>query len=172
MFRMMNKIGDVIVCNLPNDLPRYAGNKRSTRDLSAFFHNGPSRDDAFVADLRPAQNNGADTDEDPITDPSTMHHGLVSNGDMGSNIVRDSGVGMDDGEILNVGVFPDGDAVTISPDNAVVPDAGASTKRDVSTDNSVRCDQGIFTGHQVCVGHGIRVSQPAMVSGKRQTRES
>ena len=70
-----------------------------------------------------------------------MQHGHVSDGDVFPQCERTARIGMQDGTILNVGVFTDDNPVVVTPDSHVIPDGGVSFNDDVADDGGVFCNE-------------------------------
>src|SRR5205085_7321470 len=102
------------------------------------------RDDGLTADHRLVEHDRADPDQAQVRDRARVQDDVVPDGDPGADprsesLVRD----VDDGQVLDVRLLADLDALLLASHHAAVPDAGAIADDDVAGDGRRGGDEDI-----------------------------
>jgi len=115
-------------------------------DLGAFEYDGACGDDGVAADLGIVHDDGAHAHEYFITQRATMYDGVMADGD----VVPDDRLGflvggMDDDAILDIDLVADADAVDVTTDDGIEPDAAFIAYLYVADDGGIRSDETILS---------------------------
>ena len=115
----------MVVGELFHDFRWGAEYKASWRNDCAFGDDRTRADNASFADHCPVEDNRADADQAIILDLGAVDDGAMADGDALADCAGNAGVGVEDGAVLDVGVFVDGYEVGVGADYGGGPDAGS-----------------------------------------------
>jgi hypothetical protein len=85
-----------------------------------------------------------DADQAVVADDAAVQHGEMADRDIATEGQQDAGVGVQDGAVLHVGVFADGDDVVVAAHHDVEPDAGVLLQNHRTDDGGVVGDEPVF----------------------------
>jgi len=140
---------------LPCDLRGAAQDQAAGRDLLAFGDESPSPYDAFIANLRPIEDNGPHANEASISDLAAMHDGSMAHRHV---IPDDAGQirgHMEDGPILDIGASPylDGSQVTAKGD--IMPYRSIAAQENLARDRGARRYEGGLIRFWIVACHAL-----------------
>jgi hypothetical protein len=113
---------DFIRTQASHDLARAAQDHAAGRNHTASRDECACPDDAVGTNLSAIEDDGLDPNEALILDGAAMDHGLVANRDTLTHCDGESGVGMQNRTILNVGLRTNLEQIVVPPQNGVEPD--------------------------------------------------
>lgn len=114
-------------------------------DPGAFEYDSACGDDGIAADLCIVHDDGAHADEHFIAQRAAMYDGVMADGD----VVADDGPGflvggMDDDAVLDIDFVADADAVDVTADDGIEPDAAFIAYLYVADDGGIGSDETIL----------------------------
>jgi len=107
-------IGGLLVGQVAGTFGRNAHDEAAGRELAALWDDGTSGDYGAVSYLRPVQDRRAHTDEAIVPDLTPVHDRVVADHTTFADHGRESGIGMQDATILDVGPGPDANGLRIA----------------------------------------------------------
>src|SRR6185437_981143 len=138
--------GDEVGRNIFDLTGRYAAVNGARLHLCPFRNDGSRGDDGILTYFCIVHDDGAHADEHPILYGAAVDDGIVTDG----HVVADDDTrffirAMDDDTILDIHFVADADAVDISADDCVEPDAAVVAHLHIAHDGCIRCDKTIFS---------------------------
>ena len=107
----------------PDDLAGGAHDQGAVGYFPAFGDQGVGTNEAVFANSCPVEDNGVDADQGVVADGTSVEHDLVTHGDIFADGQGQPWVSVQDGTVLDVGIFADGDDLVITANHSVEPDA-------------------------------------------------
>jgi hypothetical protein len=141
--RCAGKRGAVGVVRWPDHPARHASHQHPRRHLRARPDHSPGRHDRACADPGAAKHDSADADDRARLDLGTVHRGAVANGDPVGQHNWGACVDVQAAQVLDVGLFADGDHVVVGAQHSAVPDACPASQPHAAHDDRTRGDPGV-----------------------------
>lgn len=132
--RPVDRLAQSLVIHGANYFSGDPGYDRARGDLLVFPDDRSGRHDASGADSCARQNDGPDADQRPVSDFPSVDHGMMPQRHVPSDRQIQTGIAMEDAQILDVRVFADRDRRKVAANHRTVPDTAALRKADVAHD--------------------------------------
>lgn len=112
------------------------------RDNHALRNHGVGADDAVFADLGVVKDGGMHANQYVVGEGSSMHDGGMADYAIRPDGTRCTGIGMDDGIVLDVCACAHGDGVGIAAKDGAKPKGGIFMDDDIADGGGVGCHEG------------------------------
>src|SRR5918998_1958914 len=109
--------------DLTDAFGRDADDQAAGRELAVLRDDGAGGDDGARADLRAVEDRRSHPDQGPVSDLAAMHDGVVPDHAPLADHGRETGVGVEDATVLDVGAGADRHRLRVAAQHGPVPDA-------------------------------------------------